>query len=193
MLKRKTLDEQLELFPSAVFYLSQADAAKALGITPRMIQYWESQGLLNPELEVAGRGRKYTPRDMVEMRFIKSLVVDQGYSVPALKKKLKSLESPYYYDPDDVFWDEKSQSWLTRGELASLCLQAHRDRLLPFFVELMERMMPCEFEVLAGALLDFTRDVLSGKVTLPKRRIKRRRSRGKRQKRFGSNSLRKKQ
>ena len=87
MIRRIPQKKQLDLFEGAVLYLSQSDAARHFGVTTRMIQYWEAQGLLNPELEAEGRSRKYTNFDLVELKFIKTMVVDCGFSVPSLKEK----------------------------------------------------------------------------------------------------------
>lgn len=164
MLKRLPQDRQLDLFDGAVLYLSQADAARALGITTRMIQYWESQGLLNPELPSEGRSRKYTTYDLVELRFVKGMVVDQGYSVPALKEKLEALQPPYYYDPQDAFWDLRDGRWKSRGELASERLGEVRQELLPLAVAALERLLPGELERAARSLLDLVRGGLEGRA-----------------------------
>ncbi len=109
---------QLPLFKEDIFYISQSDAAKHLGITTRMINYWESQELLHPEfLKTDGKARKYTPLDLLELLFIKQMVVDNGYTIPSLKEKLKSLEPPYYYKAEDLFWDLKTSAWKTRAML----------------------------------------------------------------------------
>ena len=67
MLRRIPQKKQLDLFEGAVLYVSQADAARVFGVTTRMIQYWEAQGLLNPELPAEGRSRRYTNFDLVEL------------------------------------------------------------------------------------------------------------------------------
>lgn len=164
----------MDLFDGAVLYLSQADAAKALGITTRMIQYWESQGLLNPELPAEGRSRKYTTYDLVELRFVKGMVVDQGYSVPALKEKLATLQAPYYYDPQEAFWDLRDGRWKARGELAAERLGEVRQELLPVAVEALERLLPGELERAARSLLDLVRGALEGRTTKTTRRKRRR-------------------
>ncbi len=114
-----------------MLYVSQADAAKLFGITTRMIQYWETQGLLNPELPIEGRSRKYTNFDLVEMRFIKTMVVDHGYTVPSLREKLSSLQAPYYYDPEDAFYDLRDNTWKSRSIFAAEKLALVRSELEP--------------------------------------------------------------
>lgn len=160
MLRRIPQDTQLEFFQKALLYLSQSDAAKALGVTVRMIQYWESQGLIHPELPLEGRSRRYTPRDLVELRFIRSLVVDQGFQVPALAEKLKSLEAPYDYDPLEVFWDPRDQQWKSRAQLAGEHLQNLRPQLDERAGAAIRKLHPLDPAEAARFFLDYMRDLL---------------------------------
>ncbi len=169
MLRRLPQKRQLDLFEGAVLYLSQSDAARVFGVTTRMIQYWEAQGLLNPELPVEGRSRKYTNFDLVELKFIKTLVVDQGYSVPALKEKLKSLQAPYYYDPEDAFFDLKDQTWKSRAAFAAEQLQEVREELEPEAARALASLEQARPEEVARALLDMVREFMEGKVGKKKR------------------------
>lgn len=103
---------QLPLFQEDIFYISLCDAAKHLGITTRMINYWEKMGLLHPEIPKSGsKARKCTPKDMLEMTFIKKMVVDNGYNIPSLKEKLEKLSAPYYYNAEELFWDIDALEW----------------------------------------------------------------------------------
>lgn len=163
-------DTQLELFPGAILYVSQADAAQALGISTRMIQYWETQGLLHPEQPQEGRSRRYTSRDLVEMAFIKAMVVDQGYTVPALKEKLEGLPAPYYYDAQDLFWDMRSRAWKSRTMLASEQVAQQGERLVPALAALLERLSGTDPERMATGVLGLVRDGLAGKLPEPRRR-----------------------
>lgn len=160
MLRRIPQDTQLEFFQKALLYLSQNDAAKALGVSVRVIQYWESQGLIHPELPAEGRNRRYTPRDLVELRFIHSLVVEQGYQVPALAQKLRHLEAPYDYDPLEVFWDPRDQRWKSRSQLAGEQLQRLRPQLDESAAAALRQLTSLEPKAAASALLDFVRDLL---------------------------------
>lgn len=115
-------NRQLSFFEEEedLYYMSQNDAARHLGVTGRMINYWETQGLLHPDyLRSSGKSRRYTPGDMAELKFIKAMLVDQGYSIPSLKAKLAFLSAPYRYDPDDLFWDMPAQSWKSRRAIAA--------------------------------------------------------------------------
>ena len=150
----------MEFFQKTLLYLSQSDAARALGVSVRMIQYWESQGLIHPELPLEGRSRRYTPRDLVELHFIRSLVVDQGFQVPALAKKLRGLEAPYDYDPLEVFWDPRDQHWKSRHQLAGEQLQQLRPQLDEMAGTALRKLHPLEPAEASRILLDFIRDLL---------------------------------
>lgn len=154
-----------------MLYVSQADAAEALGLKVRQIQYWEAQGLLHPELPAEGRNRKYTRRDLVELRFIKTLVEDCGYSVPSLKEKLNLLQAPYDYDPLEIFWDQRDGRWKSRGMLAVELFNSLRVRLEPLAAEALERLLPGDLKRAITALLDLVREGLEGRLeTRPRRR-----------------------
>lgn len=175
MLRRIPQDIQLEFFQNTPLYLSQSDAAALLGVTKRMVQYWESQGLIHPELPLEGRSRRYTPRDLVELRFIKSLVVDQGFQVPQLQEKLKSLDAPYDYDPNEVFWDPRDRQWKSRSQLAGEQLQHLRPLLDERAAQALEKLDPLEAVTASRFLLDFLRDLLLGR---PSRPVKKRSKKG---------------
>ena len=170
-------DTQLELFPGAILYLSQTDAAQALGVSTRMIQYWESQGLLHPEHPQEGRSRRYTSRDLVEMAFVKTMVEDLGFTVPALKEKLQHLPAPYYYDGRDLFWDMRSGSWKSRAMLAAEQVAEQQLRLAPALAEWLARTGGGTEEQTAMALLGLVRDGLAGKLPEVRRKTRTRRPR----------------
>ena len=129
-----------------------------------MIQYWEQQGLLNPELPVEGRSRKYTNFDLVEMRFIKTLVVDQGYTVPSLKEKLAVLQAPYYYDPEDAFWDLRDQQWKSRTAFAVEQLAEVRSELEDKTAKALATLLPGEPDDVAKSVLNLVREYLEGRA-----------------------------
>lgn len=176
VIPRLVPDTQLELFPGAVLYLSQAHAAEALGISTRHIQYWEKEGLLHPEYPHEGRSRRYTQKDLVELAFVKAMVLDQGYSVPALKEKLQGLPAPYYYDARDVFWDMRVQGWRSRAMLAGDALAALQERLAPALADLLRRLEGSPDKA-AASVLGLVRDGLAGRLSEPKRRPARRKPR----------------
>jgi len=170
-------DAQLELFEGMVLYLSQADAAKVLEVSTRMIQYWESQGLLHPEYPQEGRSRRYTRLDLVEMAFVKAMVEEQGFSVPSLRDKLTNLPAPYYYDPADLFWDLRSKSWKSRSMLAVEQLNAVQPRLVSAMAGLLEQMEDLGSDGKAAGLLGLIRDGLSGRLPEPRARTRTRKGR----------------
>ena len=173
--RRVRQETQLELFEKALWYISQGDAAQALGVTTRMIQYWESQGLLHPELATQGRNRRYTKRDLVEMRFIKALLVDQGYTVPALQEKLAFLQAPYDYDPKEVFWDPSRQIWTTSQQGAADLLLSLRPGLDHHLQEALKGLRKMTPETATAALMDLLQEVLLGQARMskPPRRTRR--------------------
>ena len=169
MLRRIPQDTQLDFFKKTLLYLKQSDAAKALGVTVRMIQYWESQGLIHPELPLEGRSRRYTPRDLVELHFIRSLVVEQGFQVPALAAKLRSLEAPYDYDPLEVFWDPRDLQWKSRNQLAGEHLQKLRPLLDERAGAALRKLHPLDPAEASRIMLDFIRDLL---LERPRKRVR---------------------
>ena len=173
-IRRLSQETQLDLFEKALLYVSQADAAAALGLKVRQIQYWETQGLLHPELPAEGRNRKYTKRDLVELRFIKTLVEDCGYSVPSLREKLSLLQAPYDYDPTEVFWDQRDGRWKSRGMLSVEVFNSLRERLEPLAAEALERLLPGGSQRAAAALLDLVREALEGRMDASRGRKRRR-------------------
>ena len=56
--------------------------AERVGVTPRVLRYWEEQGLISPSLEL-GRLR-YTPRDVAIARLIKRLL-DAGVGIDGIR------------------------------------------------------------------------------------------------------------
>ena len=151
MIKRVLPEQQIDLFQKPVLYLSQADVAEYLGVTVRMIQYWEANDLLHPERPQSGRQRRYTKNDLVEMLFIKAMIVDQGYTIPALKEKLTALQTPYYYDAAAMHWDITAKAWKSNVDLA---------------VEEINNKKSLLIEVLANAVLDAGSEIDERKLAL---------------------------
>ena len=56
--------------------------AEAIGVTPRVLRYWEEHGLISPTRE---HGKlRYSPRDLAIARLVKRLL-EAGRSVDALR------------------------------------------------------------------------------------------------------------
>lgn len=66
-----------------------------VGITYRQLDYWARTGLLKPSISDAkgsGTQRRYSYRDVVELKVIKQLL-DAGLSLPSARKALECLRS----------------------------------------------------------------------------------------------------
>ena len=162
--------------------MSQADVAEHFGITVRMIQYWEAHELLHPERPQLGRQRRYTVNDLVEIKFIKEMLIDQGYTVPALKEKLVCLDPPYYYDASDMFWDMTSRSWKSKADMAAGELSGKKALLTDLIaVTILDAGTAYDAHKLAMALLRTVDGCIKGRITKAKRTAKtqRKRSAGK--------------
>ncbi|HBM97358.1 TPA: hypothetical protein DD394_07730 [bacterium UBP9_UBA11836] len=124
MIKKISDVRQMEFLAKAPIYLSQGEAAEFMQVSVRNLQYWESVGLLHREGRHNGRGARYTRWDLIEINFIRSLICECGFTVNSLKAKLALLESPYYYDPDDIIWDNYARCWCSRSDIA--CQELNR-------------------------------------------------------------------
>jgi len=135
------------------FYLSQADVAQQFNTTPRMLLYWENQGLIHPDTkkDPQGKSRKYTQEDLLEIKFIKGLI-DEGYTTTALKKKLEGLKPPYRCDLNGMLWDYRDKVWRTRKELG-------REYLREEFKKMMGTPDPF------ASMINYIFDLLEGKQT----------------------------
>lgn len=100
-------------------YFTQIEIAKKCNTTPRMLLYWENQGLIHPEIskESSGKNRRYTLQDLKQIKFVKGLI-DEGYTTPVIKKRLSLLEPSFSYDLEDLLWDYKDKIWKTKRDLA---------------------------------------------------------------------------
>jgi len=66
-----------------------------VGITYRQLDYWARTGLLQPSITVAkgsGTQRRYSYRDVVELKVIKQLL-DAGLSLPSARKAVECLRA----------------------------------------------------------------------------------------------------
>ncbi|MGM9998185.1 MAG: MerR family transcriptional regulator [Candidatus Bruticola sp.] len=118
MVNRISDGKQIKLLSAAPMYLSQGEAAAFMRVSVRNLQYWESLGLLHREIKQNKRSCRYTRLDLVEINFIRSLIYEHGFAASSLKEKLVQLKSPYYYDPDEIFWDNKNRCWCSRSDIA---------------------------------------------------------------------------
>lgn len=77
----KPLRDDLPIYPIGV-------AAKLLGVHPRTLRIYEAEGLVKPA-QHSGTRRLYSPSDIKWIECLRSMIHDQGISIPGLKKLLK--------------------------------------------------------------------------------------------------------
>jgi len=95
---------------------SGTQAAKVVGITYRQLDYWARTDLLRPALvEAAGSGsrRKYSYRDLLELRVIKTLL-DAGI-------RLESVREVFSYLRQHVTTDIAAAHIVISGNQVALC------------------------------------------------------------------------
>lgn len=69
--------------------------AEQVGVTPRVLRYWEEQGLISPSVE---HGRlRYGPRDVAIARLVRRVMDETGYGVEGLRV-LKALAEREIHD-----------------------------------------------------------------------------------------------
>jgi DNA-binding transcriptional MerR regulator len=76
---------------------SGPQVCKLVGITYRQLDYWDRTDLLKPELANAkgsGTQRRYSYRDLVQLKIIKSLL-DAGVKLQTARKAIDSLRSEH--------------------------------------------------------------------------------------------------
>jgi len=94
---------------------SGARAAEIVGITYRQLDYWARTDLVRPSLEDAkgsGSRRRYSYRDLLELRVIKSLL-DAGI-------KLESVREVFTYLRDNLGEDVTTANLVIQGNQAVL-------------------------------------------------------------------------
>jgi DNA-binding transcriptional MerR regulator len=94
---------------------SGAKAAEIVGITYRQLDYWARTDLVRPSLADAtgsGSRRRYSYRDLLELRVIKSLL-DAGI-------KLESVREVFSYLRDNLGEDVASANLVIQGNQAVL-------------------------------------------------------------------------
>jgi DNA-binding transcriptional MerR regulator len=95
---------------------SGTQAAKIVGITYRQLDYWARTDLIRPSLvEAAGSGsrRRYSYRDLLELRVIKTLL-DAGI-------RLESVREVFTYLREHVTSDISSAHIVISGNQVMLC------------------------------------------------------------------------
>jgi MerR family transcriptional regulator, repressor of the yfmOP operon len=69
------------------------EVAEETGLTPRSIRYYEELGLLRPAARSEGAYRLYDASDLEQLRFIKGLRDDAGFSLADIGQVLEDEES----------------------------------------------------------------------------------------------------
>ncbi|MBQ7502197.1 MerR family transcriptional regulator [bacterium] len=162
MVKRIEDADQMDLFASASMYLSQAEVAEFLKLPVRVIQHWESLGLVHRELSGKGRRSKYTKQDLIELNFVKSLVYEHGYVLGTLKEKLAKLEAPYCYDPDDTIWDNAEKIWKSKSEIACSELNRIKYEFVPYMRQVLDKLPDSDDTELALNIIGMLRALVRG-------------------------------
>jgi DNA-binding transcriptional MerR regulator len=94
---------------------SGKQAAEVVGISYRQLDYWARTDLIRPSLADAqgsGSRRRYSYRDLVELRLVKSLL-DQGF-------KLEQVRSAFDYLRKELGEDVPSAKLVIAGKSAVL-------------------------------------------------------------------------
>ena len=95
---------------------SGTQASKIVGITYRQIDYWARTGLVRPSITDAtgsGSRRRYTYRDLLELRIIKQLL-DAGI-------RLESIRDVFAYLRDHIETDISAAHLVIDGSSVVLC------------------------------------------------------------------------
>ena len=95
---------------------SGTQTAKIVGITYRQLDYWARTDLIKPSLEEAkgsGSRRRYSYRDLLELRVIKTLL-DAGI-------RLESVREVFSYLREHVTTDISSANIVIQGAAVVLC------------------------------------------------------------------------
>ncbi len=70
-------------------FLRIQEVADEIGLTTRAIRYYEEVGLLRPAARSEGSYRLYDPGDLEQLRFIKGLRDDAGFSLAEIRQLLE--------------------------------------------------------------------------------------------------------
>jgi DNA-binding transcriptional MerR regulator len=71
-------------------YHSISEVAQILNVNPSLIRFWESEfDILNPNKNKKG-DRRFTQKDIEDLKIIYHLVKEQGYTLEGAKEHLKS-------------------------------------------------------------------------------------------------------
>jgi DNA-binding transcriptional MerR regulator len=104
------------------------EVGEQVGVSPRMLRYWEQQGIIEPS-RAPGGARHYNRHDQLMLMLIRA-VLDEGYSVSDLRLLREAAE----HEAEAIFSSDNAAlllQWLYRRKYAE-----------PMLHELMERVIP---------------------------------------------------
>lgn len=82
-------NQQQKQNPSKLFYRI-GEVSRLTGLAPYVLRYWETEfPVLRPEKKRSGQ-RIYSDKDLENIRLIKRLLYEDGYTIAGAKKRLDS-------------------------------------------------------------------------------------------------------
>ncbi len=91
---RRALDVLATQLPTSAAHggrLTVSEAARAVGVRPSAVRFWERQGLLHPKRDNANRYRLYDERQMRRLRVV-ALLREADHDFDAIRLTLQELE-----------------------------------------------------------------------------------------------------
>lgn len=124
MAKAKTAENQtqLEIDLPDKKYFTIGEVSELCGVKSHVLRYWEQ--VFNQLEPSKRRGRRYYQRKDVELVLeIKSLLQDQGFTIPGAKARLNKSYNP----PKDIEGEDEQQNMLYK-KISSLRTQVQEFR-----------------------------------------------------------------
>jgi DNA-binding transcriptional MerR regulator len=106
--------------------ISISDAARAAGVSPRTLRYYEELGLLSPSLHTRGGQRRYTQDDLkqldriIEMRDVLGMNLDEIREFLSVQSRLEELKATYRATKDSTTKKARSEQKATLLEALEL-------------------------------------------------------------------------
>lgn len=124
-------------------FYTQRELTQILKISPRMLIYWEKQGVI-PRGVKNGKTKKYAKNEIAKIKVIIELL-KKGYPVEFLKK----LPEERIFEIENLVWDTREEKWKTKEEIAERYLKEKfleiffqenpLENLINYFFEVLER------------------------------------------------------
>ena len=139
-------------------YLRIQEVAEQTGLTPRAIRYYEEQGLLQPAARSEGSYRLYDDADVEQLRFIKGLRDDAGFSLAEIGRLIedevarRAVRARFRSTEDPAERRALLTDALTRADRQIATLNAKAERLAAMVDEALDRRahLVAHLEELAG-------------------------------------------